>query len=104
MKIFEYTFLHNIECLFFVFRFCLNEDICSSDNLAEVEVISLLDEKIPTYKLRADTVFSHSNCDWIRAPLYFDEQQISQLTNEQIQLTLDYFSNYILFFLMNFLF
>lgn len=67
-------------------------DICSSNNLAEVDVISLLDEKLPQYKLRADTIFSHSNSDWIRAPLYIDESEISELTNEQIAFTLDYFS------------
>jgi hypothetical protein len=62
------------------------------------------DEKPPSYKLRAnEEKFSSSintntnannnhNCDWIRAPSYFDEQQISELTNEQIQFTLDYFS------------
>lgn len=66
-------------------------DICSSDNIAEVDVISLLDEKIPQYKLRADTIFSHSNCDWIRAPLYIDENEVNELTNEQIAFTLDYF-------------
>ena len=83
--------------MFILLLFCT--DICTSENLPEVEVFSLLDEKLPAYKLRADSIFSHSNCDWIKAPLYFDEQQISELTNEQIQFTLDYFSNYIFAFL-----
>ncbi|RNA00672.1 Trafficking kinesin-binding [Brachionus plicatilis] len=69
-------------------------DICSSDNIAEVDVISLLDEKLPKYKLRADTIFSHSNCDWIKAPLYIDQNELAELTNEQIAFTLDYFSEY----------
>lgn len=48
------------------------------------------ESKIPIYKLRADN--NNNNNDWIRAPSYFDEQQLSELTNEQIQFTLDYFS------------
>ena len=54
------------------------------------------ESKIPIYKLRADTTSTttnnNNNNDWIRAPSYFDEQQLSELTNEQIQFTLDYFS------------
>lgn len=67
------------------------KDICTSENLAEVDVSSLLGEYIPHYKLRADNNLPSSNSDWIQAPLYFDEEAISELTNEQIQTTLDYF-------------
>lgn len=31
-------------------------DLCSSDHLPEVEIFSLLEEQIPKYKLRADTL------------------------------------------------
>lgn len=31
-------------------------EICSNDELPEVELISLLEETIPQYKLRADTL------------------------------------------------
>ena len=62
-------------------------DSCSSES-----VFGLLDEQIPTYKLRADTAYSQTNLDWIKAPFKFNEQEISELSNEQIQLTLDYFS------------
>lgn len=54
-------------------------------------MFSHLDENIPTYKLRADNA-SESNRNWIQAPLYFDEEAIRELTDEQIQTTLDYFS------------
>ena len=55
---------------------------------------------IPIYKLRADqqenlTSKNNNNniCDWIKAPaLYIDEQEISELTYDQIRFTLDYFS------------
>lgn len=31
-------------------------DLCSSEHLPEVEIFSLLEEQIPKYKLRADTL------------------------------------------------
>jgi hypothetical protein len=59
-----------------------------------------LDEEttIPIYNLRAEqenlTSKNNNNiCDWIKAPaLYIDEQEISELTYDQIRFTLDYFS------------
>lgn len=50
-----------------------------------------------SYKLRASLATDADN-DWIRAPKFFDEEQISQLTNEQIKTTLDYFSKSIFLF------
>lgn len=35
---------------------CLVSELCSSESLPEVEIISLLEEQIPRYKLRADTL------------------------------------------------
>ncbi len=61
-------------------------------------MFSHLDESIPTYKLRANNSESkENNSSWIQAPLYFDEEAIRELTNEQIHTTLDYFSKFILF-------
>jgi len=39
-------------------------EICNNDELPEVELISLLEETIPQYKLRADTLtqFTGNNC------------------------------------------
>lgn len=31
-------------------------ELCSAESLPEVEIISLLEEQIPRYKLRADTL------------------------------------------------
>lgn len=31
-------------------------DLCSSEHLPEVEIFSLLEEQIPKYKIRADTL------------------------------------------------
>ena len=54
----------------------------------------MLNENLPLYKLRADTLFTHNNQDWVQAPLYVDEETIGELTSEQIKHTLDYFSKY----------
>lgn len=35
---------------------CFQIDLCSSEHLPEVEIFSLLEEQIPKYKLRADTL------------------------------------------------
>lgn len=39
-----------------VFVLCVLVDVCSSEDLPEVEIISLLHEQIPRYRLRADTL------------------------------------------------
>lgn len=39
-----------------MFIFNLFSELCSGDSLPEVEIISLLEEQIPKYKLRADTL------------------------------------------------
>lgn len=37
-------------------RFLFLTDLCSAEHLPEVEIISLLEEQIPKYKLRADAL------------------------------------------------
>jgi len=37
-------------------KFCYFVDVCSGGELPEVEIISLLEEQIPRYRLRADTL------------------------------------------------
>lgn len=44
--------------LFLYFYFCA--DLCSSECLDEVEIFSLLEEQIPKYKIRADTLTQFS--------------------------------------------
>lgn len=37
-------------------EFCAVSEVCSGEELPEVEIISLLEEQIPRYRLRADTL------------------------------------------------
>ena len=69
--------------------------MCSGEEIPEVEIISLLEEQIPRYKLRADTLTQftgYENQDWfIPAPALKPDKQ-SVLSPEQIRETLNYFS------------
>ncbi|KAK9879979.1 hypothetical protein WA026_008488 [Henosepilachna vigintioctopunctata] len=72
-----------------------NTELCSRDTLPEVEIISLLEEQIPKYKLRADTLTKfggYENQDWfIPSPaLQVDEADL-KLSPDQIRETLNYF-------------
>ncbi|XP_062926146.1 trafficking kinesin-binding protein 1 isoform X5 [Mobula hypostoma] len=64
-------------------------DVCNSTNLPEVEIISLLEEQLPHYKLRADTIYGYDYDDWLHTPLISPDVNID-LTNEQIEETLKY--------------
>lgn len=77
-----------------MFSFLL--DVCNSTDLPEVEIISLLEEQLPHYKLRADTIYGYDHDDWLHTPLISPDANID-LTTEQIEETLKYFrkSNYI---------
>ncbi|XP_029347254.1 trafficking kinesin-binding protein milt isoform X1 [Acyrthosiphon pisum] len=71
-------------------------EICSNDELPEVELISLLEETIPQYKLRADTLTQftgYENKDWyIPSPASNeDEVDTASLSKEYIRETLNYF-------------
>ncbi|XP_029143196.1 huntingtin-associated protein 1 [Protobothrops mucrosquamatus] len=65
-------------------------DFCNSSNLPEVEIISLLGEQLPLYKLRADTVFGYDHKDWIQTPLVSSDAA-DALTFKQVDETLKYF-------------
>uniref|UniRef100_A0A8C8XKF7 Trafficking kinesin protein 2 n=1 Tax=Panthera leo TaxID=9689 RepID=A0A8C8XKF7_PANLE len=43
-------------------------DVCSNEDLPEVELVSLLEEQLPQYKLRVDSLFLYENEDWTRSP------------------------------------
>ena len=43
-----------------LFVFVSQTDLCTSENLPEVEFITLIGDTIPRYKLRADTLTSFS--------------------------------------------
>lgn len=68
----------------------LSLDVCNSTNLPEVEIISLLEEQLPHYKLRADTIYGYDHDDWLHTPLISPDASID-LTTEQIEETLKYF-------------
>uniref|UniRef100_A0A8C9ZMY7 Trafficking kinesin protein 1 n=1 Tax=Sander lucioperca TaxID=283035 RepID=A0A8C9ZMY7_SANLU len=65
-------------------------DVCNSTDLPELEIISLLEEQLPVYKLRADTIFGYDQDDWLHTPLV-DPNSSLDLTTEQIEETLKYF-------------
>lgn len=67
--------------------------MCSSSNLPEVEIFSLIEEQIPKYRLRSDTITDfcgYDNEDWIQTPLIPIDEDL-ELTSEQIDETLKYF-------------
>ncbi|TRY90693.1 hypothetical protein DNTS_002894 [Danionella cerebrum] len=66
-------------------------DLCSSVDLPEVEIVSLLTEELPKYTLRADHVFGYEHDDWLHTPLLPPDVTLG-LTHEQIEETLKYFS------------
>ncbi|XP_074539250.1 trafficking kinesin-binding protein 1 isoform X2 [Halichoeres trimaculatus] len=65
-------------------------NVCNSTDLPELEIISLLEEQLPVYKLRADTIFGYEQDDWLRTPLVEPDSALD-LTTEQIEETLKYF-------------
>uniref|UniRef100_A0A7N6AYS2 Trafficking protein, kinesin binding 1a n=1 Tax=Anabas testudineus TaxID=64144 RepID=A0A7N6AYS2_ANATE len=65
-------------------------DVCNSTDLPEFEIISLLEEQLPVYRLRADTVYGYDHDDWLHTPLVAPDARLD-LTYEQIEETLKYF-------------
>lgn len=68
--------------------------MCNSTDLPELEIISLLEEQLPVYKLRADTIFAYEQDDWLHTPLVEPDAALD-LTTEQIEETLKYFCKFI---------
>ncbi|KAM9005621.1 huntingtin-associated protein 1 isoform 1-T1 [Sarcophilus harrisii] len=64
------------------------EELCN--DVPEVEIITLLGEQLPHYKLRADSVFGYEHHDWIQTPMVPSDVS-RHLTPNQIQETLQYF-------------
>ncbi|XP_038610182.1 huntingtin-associated protein 1, partial [Tachyglossus aculeatus] len=63
-------------------------ELCA--NLPEVEIISLLEEQLPRYTLRADSVFGYGHGDWLQTPL-LPAGAAERLTPIQVRETLHYF-------------
>ena len=68
-------------------------DVCYSTDLPEFEIISLLEEQLPVYRLRADTVYGYDHDDWLHTPLVAPDARLD-LTTEQIEETLKYFCKF----------
>lgn len=66
-------------------------DIHTQSNLTEVEIVNLVQELIPRYRLRAETDFACSNEDFIQIP-HINGSDFEPLTNLQIRALLDYYS------------
>ncbi len=64
--------------------------------MAEVEIVSLVQELIPRYRLRADTDFACSNEDFIQTPR-INGSDFEGLTNTQIRALLDYYGKLLFF-------
>ena len=74
------------------FVYCV-ADIHLGENVDEVDLISLVEERIPKYRLRADTITSFSgydNNDWIHTPVLPPDIDLD-LSPELIGETLKYF-------------
>ncbi|OWR43168.1 hypothetical protein KGM_205045 [Danaus plexippus plexippus] len=78
--------------------FSWNNELCNSEEVPEVEIISLLQEHIPKYRLRADSLTQfggYENQDWfIPSPALPVSQEDLALTPDQIRETLNYFQEY----------
>lgn len=70
-------------------------DLCSSEHLPEVEIFSLLEEQIPKYKLRVDSLTQfggYENQDWfVPSPALIIPPGGFGLNKDQIRETLNYF-------------
>uniref|UniRef100_A0A672GBC0 Trafficking protein, kinesin binding 1a n=1 Tax=Salarias fasciatus TaxID=181472 RepID=A0A672GBC0_SALFA len=87
------TLMYVLLCITHLFStasFSLYTDVCNSTDLPELEIISLLEEQLPVYKLRADTIFGYDQDDWLHTPLVAPDSALD-LTAEQIEETLKYF-------------
>ncbi|CAK1582036.1 unnamed protein product [Parnassius mnemosyne] len=72
-----------------------SNEVCNSEEVPEVEIVSLLQEHIPKYRLRADSLTQfggYENQDWfIPSPALPISSEDLALTPDQIRETLNYF-------------
>ncbi|CAH2232751.1 jg15498 [Pararge aegeria aegeria] len=75
--------------------FSWSDELCNSEEVPEVEIVSLLQEHIPKYRLRADSLTQfggYENQDWfIPSPALPVSPEDLALTPDQIRETLNYF-------------
>lgn len=58
--------LHLINLCHAAFLYLL--DVCPNDDLPEVELVSMLEDQLPQYKLRVDSLYLSENEDWAQSP------------------------------------
>lgn len=77
-------------------------DLCSSLEVDEVEIFSLIEEQIPKYKIRADNITSfagtlNQDFEFVQFPALNIPDNIGLgLSSDQIRETLNYFREYYL--------
>lgn len=94
-SVIEHLEINRKEQILYSFSLSVCTDVCNSTDLPELEIISLLEEQLPVYKLRADTIFGYDQDDWLHTPLV-DPNSALDLTTEQIEETLKYFCKLII--------
>ncbi|ESP04323.1 hypothetical protein LOTGIDRAFT_136357, partial [Lottia gigantea] len=76
-------------------------DVCNSSDPDEVEILSLIEEQIPKYRLRADTITDftgYNHEDFIvQTPVTPLDENVA-LNDEQIRETLKYFGEFLFLF------
>lgn len=68
-------------------------DIHTPSNLSEIEIFSLVHEKLPRYRLRAQTDFVYSNRNFIRIPSIDQSDIVENLNDFQIQNLFDSYAS-----------
>ena len=78
----------------------MQPDLCQNGDdgiFPEVDLVSLLEERLPRYKLRADTLTDfagYNNCDWsVQTPCLSSDFEFD-FSPEFIEQTLNYFGTF----------
>lgn len=98
IKIHVHNNIHIHDVLWLHFYYYFITDVCYSADIPEVEIISLIEEQIPKYTLRADAITNfrgYCNEDWyVSTPVLPPEYEFD-LSPELTEETLKYFSKLI---------
>lgn len=76
----------------------LFSDVCSNEDLPEVELVNLLEEQLPQYKLRVDSLFLYENQDWAQSS-HQPQDAPETLSPVLAEETFRYMSEFLLLFL-----
>ncbi|XP_072338458.1 trafficking kinesin-binding protein 2 isoform X3 [Scyliorhinus torazame] len=81
-----FVFQH-FSCL--IFHWLINHNVCNSEDLPEVELVSLIEDQLARYHLRADSLYLYQNKDWEQVPEYRGHAS-SELSPAQAEETFRY--------------